>query len=163
MCNCSCSTGDFNAIKDIIDQIGREESSLISILHKTQEYYGYIPRESQAFIAKELGIPASKVYGVVSFYSYFVDKPKGKYQISLCLGTACYVKGAADVLARLEEELGINFGETTEDLKFSIAQTRCLGDCSNAPVLMINEEIYGKVSPDEIPIILQKYKDMEVA
>ena len=161
MRNGSHTTEDFSALEGIIDQTGREESSLITILHKTQDYYGYIPANAQAFIAKQLNIPASRVYGIVSFYSYFVDKPRGKYQISLCLGTACYVKGAADVLARLESELGIRFGETTPDLLFSIAQTRCLGDCSNAPVLMINEEIYGKVAPDEIPIILQKYRKME--
>lgn len=152
---------DFKPLKNIIDELGARESSLISILHKTQDHYGYIPREAQGFIAKELGIPASKVYGVVSFYSYFVDKPKGKYQISVCLGTACYVKGAADVLKRIEEELGIKFGETTEDLQFSIAQTRCLGDCSNAPVLMINQELFGKVHPDEVPLILEKYRNKE--
>lgn len=151
---------DFSELKRIIDDIGYEEASLISILHRTQEHYGYIPREAQGFIAHELGIPASRVYGVVSFYSYFVEKPKGKYQISVCLGTACYVKGAADVLARLESELGIKFGETTPDLKFSIAQTRCLGDCSNAPVLMINNKLYSKVSPDEIPLILESYKEV---
>ena len=151
---------DFSELKRIIDDIGYEEASLISILHRTQEQYGYIPREAQGFIAHERGIPASRVYGVVSFYSYFVEKPKGKYQISVCLGTACYVKGAADMLARLESELGIKFGETTPDLKFSIAQTRCLGDCSNAPVLMINNKLYSKVSPDEIPLILEGYKEV---
>ncbi len=159
-----CSTAvehDFTKLQQIIDEIGHEESALISILHKTQEHYGYIPRDAQGYIARELGIPASKVYGVVSFYAYFVEKPKGKYQISVCLGTACYVKGAADVLARLESELGIKFGETTPDLKFSIAQTRCLGDCSNAPVLMINNKLYSKVSPDEIPSILEHYKEVE--
>lgn len=158
MCNNKVKD-DFNELKHIIDKTGHEESALISILHKTQEYYGYIPRQAQGFIAHELKIPASKVYGVVSFYSYFVEKPKGKYQISVCLGTACYVKGAADVLKRLESELGIKFGETTPDLKFSIAQTRCLGDCSNAPVLMINDKLYSKVSPDEIPLILENYKE----
>lgn len=151
---------DFSKLQDIIDETGTDESCLITILHKTQDLYGYIPREAQGYIAGKLNIPASKVYGVVSFYSYFVDKPKGKYQISVCLGTACYVKGAADVLARLEKELGIKFGETTDDLKFSIAQTRCLGDCSNAPVLMINDELFGKVSPDEVPLILNKYKEV---
>ncbi len=154
---------DFEPLKKIIDELGAQESSLISILHKTQDLYGYIPREAQGFIAKQLGIPASKVYGVVSFYSYFVDKPKGKYQISVCLGTACYVKGAADVLKRIEDELGIKFGETTQDLQFSIAQTRCLGDCSNAPVIMINQELFGKVHPDEVPLLLERYRNKEEA
>ncbi|MDO5100338.1 MAG: NADH-quinone oxidoreductase subunit NuoE [Eubacteriales bacterium] len=150
---------DEAAVMKIIEETGRTESALIQILHRTQDLYGYIPREAQGFIAKQLGISAAKVYGVVSFYSYFVDKPKGKYQISVCLGTACYVKGAADVLKRLEEELGIHFGETTPDLKFSIAQTRCLGDCSNAPVIMINDTLFGKVTPDEVPLILAQYKE----
>lgn len=158
MCK-DCVQSEFHHLDKIIDETGNKESDLISILHKTQDHYGYIPKEAQAYIAKRLNIPASKVYGVLTFYSYFVDKPKGKYQISVCLGTACYVKGAADVLKRLEEELGIKFGETTKDLRFSIAQTRCLGDCSNAPVLMINEELYGKVHPDEVPMILAKYKE----
>lgn len=152
---------DEAVLMEIIERIGGTESSLIQILHQTQERFGYIPRDAQGFIAKQLGIPAAKVYGVVSFYSYFVDKPKGKYQISVCLGTACYVKGAAEVLKRLEEELGIHFGETTPDLRFSIAQTRCLGDCSNAPVLMINDTLYGKVTSDEVPLILSKYKEEE--
>lgn len=162
MCSKTCSTctgENFLALQDIINEVGNEESSLITILHKTQDLYGYIPREAQGYIAKQLNIPASQVYGVVSFYSYFVDKPKGKYQISVCLGTACYVKGALDVLTRLEKELGIKFGETTPDLQFSIAQTRCLGDCSNAPVIMINDELFGKVSPDEVPLILNKYRE----
>lgn len=159
MCNLKSGL-DFSKLQNIIDETGTDESCLITILHKTQDLYGYIPREAQGYIANKLNIPASRVYGVVSFYSYFVDKPKGKYQISVCLGTACYVKGAADVLARLEKELGIKFGETTQDLKFSIAQTRCLGDCSNAPVIMINDELYGKVSPDEVPLILDKYKEV---
>ncbi|MDD6920182.1 MAG: NADH-quinone oxidoreductase subunit NuoE [Eubacteriales bacterium] len=158
MCNIKGGI-DFSGLQQIIDKSDKKESSLIMILHETQNLYGYIPREAQGYIAQQLSIPASKVYGVVSFYSYFVDKPKGKYQVSVCMGTACYVKGAEDVLKRLEEELGIAFGETTEDLKFSIAQTRCLGDCSKAPVIMINDETYGMVTPDEVPLILNKYKE----
>lgn len=96
---------------------------------------------------------------MVTFYSYFLEKPRGKYQISVCLGTACYVKGAQDVLSTLEEELGIKYGETTSDLMFSIAQTRCLGDCSNAPVMMVNDELYGNVIPAEIPAIIDKYRE----
>ncbi len=157
MCK-NCVQCEFAQLKKIIDETGHTESSLITILHKTQDHYGYIPKEAQAYIAKELNIPASKVYGVLTFYSYFVDKPKGKYQISVCLGTACYVKGAAEVLKSLEDELGIKFGETTPDLKFSIAQTRCLGDCSNAPVVMINDKLYGKVQPTEVATILAEYK-----
>lgn len=157
MCK-NCMQCEFAQLKKIIDETGHTESALITILHKTQDYYGYIPKEAQAYIAEELNIPASKVYGVLTFYSYFMDKPKGKYQISVCLGTACYVKGATEVLKSLEDELGIKYGETTRDLKFSIAQTRCLGDCSNAPVVMINDKLYGKVQPTEIATILAEYK-----
>ena len=112
-------------------------------------------------IAKELEIPTSQVYGVVSFYSYFTENPKGKYQISVCMGTACYVKGGQAVLEAFEKELGIKFGETTEDLLFSISQTRCLGDCASAPVIMVNDQLLAKVTADEVPAIIEKYREIE--
>ncbi len=155
----ACKEMDFSKLDEIIALSDKREDSLIGILHKTQELYGYVPQEAQAHIADALTIPVSRVYGVVTFYSYFLEKPRGKYQISVCLGTACYVKGAQDVLSTLEEELGIKYGETTSDLMFSIAQTRCLGDCSNAPVMMINDELYGNVIPAEIPAIIDKYRE----
>jgi NADH-quinone oxidoreductase subunit E len=152
---------DFSELKAFIATTDRQESSLITILHMVQDTYGYIPREAQYIIANELKIPTSQVYGVVSFYSYFTENPKGKYQISVCLGTACYVKGAQDVLEAFEEELGIKYGETTEDLLFSISQTRCLGDCAAAPVIMINDEVIPKVHADEVPAIIEKYRGIE--
>lgn len=152
---------DFTPLYDFIASTDRKESSLITILHMVQDTYGYIPDEAQYIIAKELNIPTSQVYGVVTFYSYFTDHPSGKYQISVCMGTACYVKGAQAVLDALESELGIKYGQTTEDLMFSIAQTRCLGDCSNAPVLTVNEELIPHVTADEIPALIEKYREIE--
>lgn len=152
---------DFSALEDFIATTDRQESSLITILHMVQDTYGYIPREAQYIIAKELEIPTSQVYGVVSFYSYFTENPKGKYQISVCMGTACYVKGGQAVLEAFEKELGIKFGETTEDLLFSISQTRCLGDCASAPVIMVNDQLLAKVTADEVPAIIEKYREIE--
>lgn len=150
---------DLSELEAFIATTDRQESSLITILHMVQDTYGYIPQEAQYLIARELRIPTSRVYGVVSFYSYFTQIPKGKYQISVCLGTACYVKGAQAVLEAFEEELKIKHGQTTEDLMFSIAQTRCLGDCAAAPVIMINDEIIPKVTADEVPAIIAKYRE----
>lgn len=159
---CEHSSGfDFTELLKFIDGTDRQESSLITILHMVQDTYGYIPKEAQYLIAKELKIPTSQVYGVVSFYSYFTDHPKGKYQVSVCLGTACYVKGAGAVLEAFENELDIKFGQTTEDLLFSISQTRCLGDCASAPVIMVNEELIPKVTADEVPAIIEKYREIE--
>lgn len=152
---------DFSELKKFIASTDRQESSLITILHMVQDTYGYIPQEAQYVIAKELRIPTSQVYGVVSFYSYFTEHPKGKYQISVCLGTACYVKGAQDVLEAFENELDIKFGQTTDDLLFSISQTRCLGDCAAAPVIMVNEELLPKVDATEVPAIIAKYREIE--
>lgn len=152
---------DFAPLYEFIEQTDKEESSLITILHWVQDHYGYIPREAQYIIARQLRIATSQVYGVVSFYSYFTEIPKGKYQISVCLGTACYVKGAQEVLEAFEEELGISYGETTDDLVFSIAQTRCLGDCAAAPVVMVNEKILPKVNASEVPAIIESYRERE--
>lgn len=151
----------YEALKSFIATVEPSEKSLIASLHKTQTLFGYIPREAQLMIAKALHLPAAKVYGVVTFYSYFTEIPRGKYQISVCLGTACYVKGAQTVLKAFEDELKIHAGETTDDLMFSICQSRCLGDCSNAPVVMINDEIYPQVHADEVPAILLNIREAE--
>lgn len=134
------------------------ESDLIEILHFTQNHFGYIPDEAQLLIAKRLKIPTSRVYGVVTFYSYFTQVPKGDNQISICLGTACYIKGAQNVLSEFEKQLGISSGETTADRHFSINPTRCLGDCSKAPVVMVNDDIYSRVEPGDVSKILAKYR-----
>lgn len=161
MCD-GCGGINLDLLDQYLETCSKDESELIMILHFVQDTYGYIPKEAQFKIAMALNIPTSKVYGVVTFYSYFTDHPKGKYQISVCLGTACYVKGAQQVLEALEEELGIKFGQTTPDMQFSIAQTRCLGDCSNAPVIMVNEQLFPHVSADEVPAIIEKFREVTV-
>lgn len=134
-----------------------ENGALMPILQKAQDIYGYLPIEVQTIISDEMNIPLEKVYGVATFYSQFSLFPKGKYRISVCLGTACYVKGSGDIFNKLEEVLGIKGGECTPDGKFSLEACRCIGACGLAPVFTINGEVYGKVTADDIPGILAKY------
>ena len=141
-----------NEMKDV-------QGNLIPIMQKAQEIYGYLPIEVQTIIAREMDIPLEKVYGISTFYAMFTLEPKGKYQIAVCLGTACYVKGSGDVYAKLENTLGLQGGGCTPDGKFSLEACRCLGACGLAPVMMINGEVYGRLTPDQIPGILAKYKD----
>ena len=130
---------------------------LMPIMQYTQETFGYLSLENMIIIAEGLGIPVTEIYGVATFYAQFSLTPKGDNIISVCQGTACYVKGAAQVLARVESELGITSNQTTEDGKFTIQDTRCLGCCGLAPVMTINEDVYGKLTADMIPAILAKY------
>ncbi|MGL4804578.1 MAG: NAD(P)H-dependent oxidoreductase subunit E, partial [Cetobacterium sp.] len=132
--------------------------ALISVLHKGQEIFGYLPQEVQEFIAKEMNIPIAKVYGVVSFYHFFSMKPKGKHPISVCMGTACYVRGAEKVLNSVKNYLGIDVGETTEDGLFSIDALRCVGACGLAPVVLIGKDVYGKEEVKDMKKILEKYR-----
>ena len=127
-------------------------------MQRAQDIYGYLPIEIQEVIADNLNIPLSQVYGVATFYSQFALKPKGKYKIGVCMGTACYVKGSAKVLEKIQDTLGIGMKETTEDGLFSIEDTRCLGCCGLAPVMMINDDVYGMVTPEQIDGILDKYR-----
>ena len=126
-------------------------------LQAAQEIYGYLPKEVQIMVAEELGVSLSEVYGVVSFYSQFTIIPKGRYKVSVCLGTACYVKGSGELLAEVEKQLGIKAGEITPDAKFSIDATRCIGCCGLAPVLTVNDDVYGRITPQEVKGILDKY------
>ena len=144
-------------IKNVCRKYGNDPGELINILHGVQDTLGYLPKEVQELIALELGISAARVYGVVSFYSFFTMKPKGKYPISVCMGTACYVKGAGDVLERIQKRLGIEPGGTTPDGRFSLEATRCIGACGLAPVMTINEDVYGRLTVDDIDGILAKY------
>lgn len=144
--------------KICIKENEEKKGALMNVLHKAQDLFGYIPIEVQKLISKELKIPLSEIYGVATFYSQFSLIPKGKYEIGVCLGTACYVKGSQDILNKVEEILGIGVGETTADRKFSIDATRCLGACGLAPVLVVNEDVYGKLSPNDVEGILNKYK-----
>ena len=132
---------------------------LMPALQFAQELYGYLPIEVQTIVAEELGIPVEEVFGVATFYSQFVLNPKGEYPFAVCLGTACYVKGSGDVFAKLETVLGLKDGETTPDGKFSLTATRCIGCCGLAPVMTVGDEVYGKVTTDQIPGIVAKYRD----
>ena len=135
-----------------------EKGALMPVMQQAQDIYGYLPIEVQKIISDEMQIPMEKIYGVATFYSQFALQPKGKYQISVCLGTACYVKGSAAIFSKLEELLGITNGQCTPDGKFSLDSCRCVGACGLAPVMMINDEVYGRLVPDDIPGILAKYQ-----
>lgn len=149
----------FAELQKVIAQYKEQEGALMPILHRAQGIYGYLPLDVQNYIAEELGIPLTDIYGVATFYSQFTLKPKGKYTIGICMGTACYVKGAQKVLDKLQEVLNIGVGDTTDDGKFTLDATRCLGACGLAPVMMINDQVYGRLSPDDIEGIISKYKD----
>ncbi len=135
-----------------------DKGALMPVLQEAQDIYGYLPIEVQTIISNQLNIPLEKVYGVVTFYSQFSLTPKGEYQISVCMGTACYVKGAGKINDRLQELLKISEGECTPDRKFSITPCRCIGACGLAPVMMVNEDVYGKISEDDLEDILAKYQ-----
>ncbi|MDD3839599.1 MAG: NADH-quinone oxidoreductase subunit NuoE [Clostridia bacterium] len=148
----------FKKLKKVIDQHKGKNGDLMPIMHEAQHIFGYLPFEVQNYIAEELNIPLTDVYGVATFYAQFTLQPKGKYQIGICLGTACYVRGAQKVVERVESELGIKVGQTTEDGKFTLDATRCLGACGLAPVMMINDDVHGRLVPDDIPKILKQYQ-----
>ncbi len=143
----------------VIEASKGDPGALMPVMQKAQEIYGYLPIEVQTIIAEHLNIPLEKVYGVATFYAQFTLAPKGKYRISVCLGTACYVKGAADLVTRLSERLGIGVGEVTPDGKFSLDDCRCIGACGLAPVLTVNDDVYGRLTADDIDSILAKYTD----
>ena len=139
-----------------------DESALIFVLKEAQGIFGYLPMEVQLYIAGKLGVSPAKVYGVVSFYSYFSTTPVGEHKINVCLGTACFVKGSKDVLAELEKQLGIKSGETTPDLKFTIECLRCVGACGLAPVVVVDGKVYSRVTPDDVTKILDDYRELEL-
>ncbi len=145
-------------LTEIIEQNSSKQGALIAILHETQEYLGYIPYEVQKFIAEKFNVPLSEIYGVVTFYSRFTLKPVGKYKVSVCLGTACYVKGSDKVLEKIESTLGIKAGDTSEDGLYSIDATRCIGACGLAPVMVVNDDVFGKIDPADVAGILARYK-----
>jgi NADP-reducing hydrogenase subunit HndA len=134
--------------------------AMMSVLQQAQAIYGFLPLEVQRIVADGLGVSVAEVYGIITFYSFFSLRPKGEHEVSCCLGTACYVKGASKVLDAVQEDLGIKTGESTPDFKFSINACRCIGACGLAPVIMIGEDVYGRLTPDEIPAILAKYKEV---
>lgn len=145
------------ALKEVISSHKGEKGALMPILQKAQDIYGYLPIEVQTIISNELDIPLEKIYGITTFYSQFSLNPKGKHKISVCLGTACYVKGSGDIFNKLSEKLGIENGDCTPDGKFSLDACRCIGACGLAPVLTIGDEVYGRLSVDDVDRILVKY------
>ena len=159
MCeNCNCKDEKLEVVKKVIAECNGDKSQLIRVLNTVQEVYGYVPTFVQKVISEELDIPMAEIYGVITFYSRFSLNPKGKYNISVCLGTACYVKGSQAVLDKVKEILGIDVGGVTEDGKFSIEQTRCVGACGLAPVMTVNDDVYGNVDPSKVKDILAKYE-----
>lgn len=143
----------------VIEERKNSKGCLMPIMQKAQEIYGYLPIEVQTMISENTGIPIEKIYGVATFYAQFALNPKGKYKISVCLGTACYVKGSGDIYAKLEEKLGIKGGECTADGKFSLEACRCIGACGLAPVLTVNEDVYGRLTPNDVDSVLAKYAE----
>jgi len=144
---------------EVIETYRGDQSRLMTVMQKAQDIYGYLPFGVQKMIAEGMNVPLEKVYGVATFYSQFSLSPKGKYNVSVCLGTACYVKGSGEIFNKLSEKLGIGPDECTEDGKFSLVATRCIGACGLAPVMMVNEDVYGKITADDIDKILEKYSD----
>ncbi len=149
----------YDELKAFIDTIEEKEGALIKVLHKAQHIFGYLPKEVQLFIAKELNLSGAEVFGVVSFYSYFNTKPEGRHKISLCMGTACFVRGAEKINKKIQDKLKVTVGGTTQDFEFTLKNIRCIGACGLAPVLMVDDKVYGNVTEDDVERILEEYMD----
>lgn len=150
-----------SALELYISQLEDKEGSLIHVLHKAQELFGFLPKELQLFVARKLGIPGAKVFGVVSFYSYFTTKPQGEHVISVCMGTACFVKGVDKVADAFKEQLGIEQEEMTPDGKFTLKSVRCIGACGLAPVVLVDDKVFGHVTADDVSGIIEEYQKEE--
>lgn len=146
-------------LNEVIKAHEDDPGAVMHVLQEAQEIYGYLPIEVQTMIAEGLNVPLEEVYGVSTFYAQFALTPKGQYNISICLGTACYVKGAQQILDKASEILGIGAEECTDDGRFSLTACRCIGACGLAPILTVNDEVYGRLTADEVPGIIAKYKD----
>ncbi len=150
----------YDQLQQVINELKDQPGALMPVLQKAQSIFGCVPMDVQKIIAEGLGVTLSEVYGVATFYAQFTLEPAGKYIISVCMGTACYVKGSQKVLDKLSEELNVPVGKTTGDGLFTLNATRCLGACGLAPVMTVNEEVYGRLTPDDIPGIIAKYKEL---
>lgn len=150
----------FEQLDNFINSVENKEDSLIEVLHYAQGLFGYLPKEIQLYISEKLNITPAKVYDVVSFYSYFKTEPKGKYKISVCLGSVCFAKGSDKILSEFEKQLGIKAGQTSKDLLFSLDGIRCVGACGLAPVVVVNEKVYGKFKIEQVSEILEYYKSL---
>ena len=148
----------FDELEKFIDGMETTKGALIEILHKAQDIFGYLPRDVQLYVARKLGMPAADVYGVVSFYSYFTTKPRGKHTLSVCMGTACFVRGADKIVERLKEKLNVESNEITEDGLFTLRDVRCIGACGLAPVVMVDDKVYGRVKEEDLDNIINTYR-----
>lgn len=160
--SCNCDHGSTDAekyakIAEVIDTYKDKEGNLIMILHAAQEIYGYLPLELQKFIALRMNLPLSKVYGVVGFYSFFSTEERGKHTIHICMGTACYVRGASKLIDAFEERLYVKVGGVTADKKFTLDVARCIGACGLAPAIMVGEDVYQQVTPGAVGSIVSNY------
>ena len=159
MATIKLSESKIRTIKDICKSFDNNSGEVINVLHQVQGAFGYLPAEVQEVVAMELNMPVAQVYGIVSFYSFFTMQPKGEHPISICLGTACYVRGAEKVLDEFKRQLNINVGETTKDGKFSLNCLRCVGACGLAPVVMVGDKVYGRLTPDNVKDIIAEYNN----
>jgi NADH:ubiquinone oxidoreductase 24 kD subunit len=148
------------SLEGFIDKLqGDKKSALIKVLYEAQHLFGYLPKEVMLFVGAKLGVPASKIYGVVSFYSYFTTEPKGRCQLKLCLGTACFVRGADKIGRALEQHLDLKMGQTSADRKFSLEALRCVGACGLAPVLLVDDKVYGKITENDVSKIISAHQE----
>lgn len=159
-CNCGNEVNDqkHEALEKVIVKWKGMKGALIPVLQECQNIYGYLPKDAMEYISRELKVPFSEIYGVATFYAQFHLKPRGKNIVRVCLGTACHVRGGAKIFERVQKELGIGDGETTEDLRYTIESVACIGACGLAPVIMVNDETHGRLTPDQIPAILAQYE-----
>ncbi|MDP4146509.1 MAG: NAD(P)H-dependent oxidoreductase subunit E [Bacillota bacterium] len=149
----------YNELGNFINNLHEKEGALIQVLHKAQDIFGYLSKEVQVFVAEKLNVPVSKVYGVVTFYSYFTMEPSGKYVINVCMGTACFVRGAAEVLEEFQNKLKIKVGESTSDGKYTLQVLRCVGACGLAPVVTVNDKVYGHFTKDQVGKLIEEYSE----
>lgn len=151
----------FDELSAFIDNLETTKGALIEILHRAQKIFGYLPRDVQLHVARKLGIPGAEVFGVVSFYSYFTTKPSGKYTINVCMGTACFVRGADKIIEGFKYKLGVESNETTQDNLFTFKDIRCIGACGLAPVVMVDDKVFGRVGESDIDKIINSYKEAQ--
>lgn len=158
---CACEN-KFVELTDYINEVytpAHPQSSLIAILHRAQGMYGYLSKEVMDHVADLTEVPAAEIYGVATFYSFFKLQPQGRHHVSVCMGTACYIRGAQKVLEAIQDELGVKPGETTGDMLFTLDETRCIGACGLAPVLMVDDKVHGRVIPEQVKGILDSYQE----
>lgn len=157
---CSGCAVDDKIVK-IVEKYKTVDGGVIGALHEIQDEFGYISESSQKYLSSELNIPLSEIYGIITFYTRFSLMPKGKYNVQVCMGTACYVKGAESILQEFKGKLKLEPGKVTEDGKFSLETVRCIGACGLAPAIVVNSDVYGNMTPDKVEGIIEKYKDIK--